>query len=77
MLFPAGAHAIWRIDSYVRKIAFLRLRAPRLLILPLIAWTRLSSMAKMWLIERGAGGPANVSAPPEARGKAKGDEATA
>ncbi len=40
--FPAGAHAIWRIESYVRKIAFVRTPTPRPVMLPLLVWKRLS-----------------------------------
>jgi hypothetical protein len=32
-LFMAGSHAVWRVDSYVRKVAFCRTPVPRPLML--------------------------------------------
>jgi uncharacterized cupin superfamily protein len=39
--FPAGSRTLWKVDRYVRKIAFLRLPPPRFVSLPLRAWRRL------------------------------------
>jgi len=32
--FPAGSHAVWHVESYVRKVAFLRRPLPRILLYP-------------------------------------------
>ena len=47
VMFSAGSHAIWRVESYVRKIAFLRTPAPRPIMLPVLAWKRFTFMARM------------------------------
>jgi uncharacterized protein len=46
VLFRAGSHAVWRVESYVRKVAFLRNPVPRALMLPLAAWNKLKKIAK-------------------------------
>ncbi len=45
VFFPAGSSAVWRIDSYVRKLAFFRQPVPRPLSLMLRAYRRAAEMA--------------------------------
>jgi hypothetical protein len=47
VLFRAGSRAVWRVDSYVQKVAFLRTPAPWLFMLPLRLFRKISKMAKM------------------------------
>ncbi|HWA69393.1 MAG TPA: cupin domain-containing protein [Rhizomicrobium sp.] len=42
IFFPAGAVAQWKIDTYIRKLAFCQLPTPRPLRLPLRALRRLA-----------------------------------
>jgi uncharacterized cupin superfamily protein len=46
-LFPAGSHAVWRIHTYVRKVAVLSTPLPRAIMLPLSTWKKLSRMVRL------------------------------
>ena len=54
VLFRAGAHAVWRVESYVRKVAFFRTPVPRPIMLSLFAWRKLARMAGGPILTRGA-----------------------
>lgn len=54
-LFPAGSHAVWRVDSYVRKVAFCRKPMPAQLL-------RLKRIAKK-LLQFARREPAGAKAP--------------
>jgi uncharacterized protein len=45
VFFPAGARVTWRVDRYIRKVAFFRNVLPAPLILPMRAWWRGSALA--------------------------------
>ena len=47
ILFRAGSHAVWHVDSYVRKVAFLRTPVPRPIMLPLLALKKFDRMARL------------------------------
>lgn len=38
--FPAGTHAVWHVETYVRKVAFLRQPVPRIIMLAVRAARR-------------------------------------
>ncbi|WP_298357666.1 cupin domain-containing protein [Rhodoblastus sp.] len=46
-LFPAGTRAVWRVDSYIRKVAFLDPSVPHAVMLPLAAWRALARKSKL------------------------------
>lgn len=49
MLFRAGSHAIWHVEDYVQKVAFLRTPVPRPLMAPLLAWRKfVKILTPMW-----------------------------
>lgn len=50
--FPAGSHAVWTVDKYVRKVAFCR----KILPAPIGALVRLARAAKRKLKPAAAGG---------------------
>jgi uncharacterized protein len=52
VLFRAGAHAVWRVESYVRKVAFFRTPVPRAINLPVLAWRKLVGIASRGLRNR-------------------------
>jgi len=45
VFFPAGARVTWRVDQYIRKVAFFRNVLPAPMILPMRAWWRGSALA--------------------------------
>lgn len=45
-LFPAGTRAVWRVDSYIRKVAFLDPPVPQAVMLPLAAWRALARQSR-------------------------------
>lgn len=44
VFFPAGARVTWRVDRYIRKVAFFRQVLPAPMILPMRAWWRGSAL---------------------------------
>jgi uncharacterized cupin superfamily protein len=46
MLFRAGSRAVWRVDDYVQKVAFLRTPIPWLIMLPLLGLKKIGKIAK-------------------------------
>ena len=45
VFFPAGSRATWRVDCYVRKLAFFRYALPRPLALWIKAWHKVGLLA--------------------------------
>ncbi|ARN82196.1 cupin domain-containing protein [Methylocystis bryophila] len=46
-LFRAGSHAVWRVDKYVRKVAFLRQPVPQPLMFAVRAIRKLARMMNL------------------------------
>lgn len=46
IFFPAGARVTWRVDRYIRKVAFFRHVLPAPVALPMRAWWKLASGAR-------------------------------
>ena len=44
--FPAGSQATWKVDSYIRKVAFIRQPIPSSVSLGLKAWRKLTTPGK-------------------------------
>ena len=44
VFFPAGARVTWRVDRYIRKVAFFRMVLPAPMIFPMRAWWRGSAL---------------------------------
>ncbi len=54
-LFRAGSHAVWRVENYVRKVAFCRIPVPQPVSLGMRAFRKLGRML------RGSDGPSMFS----------------
>jgi hypothetical protein len=48
VFFPAGARVTWRVDRYIRKVAFFREVLPAPLILPMRIWWRGVALIRDW-----------------------------
>jgi uncharacterized cupin superfamily protein len=46
VFFAAGARVTWRIDSYIRKVAFVRRALPKAAVLPLKAYWRTAALLR-------------------------------
>jgi hypothetical protein len=42
IFFPAGARVAWRVDRYIRKVAFFRYALPAPVAAPMRAWWKLA-----------------------------------
>jgi uncharacterized cupin superfamily protein len=52
--FPAGSHAVWRVESYVRKVAFCRNPVPAPVMLAMRVVRKLARMAGLGAKSQGA-----------------------
>jgi hypothetical protein len=46
IFFPAGARVTWRVDRYIRKVAFFRHALPAPVAAPLRAWWKLAAACR-------------------------------